>query len=237
MDDFLSRQRLLVISPHADDETLFSGGLMSKIKSLGGEVFVICFSVGNLDHFDDKDGHIVERNVRQYELGKAMEVLGVDDHEILFISDEKHLRMDAIPRRDLVNLLEREARLATEKIRPTMMVLPAPSFNQDHEAIYHAGITCTRPHLATLKSFQNVVLIADMPQLAWGRVGFQPNVYVDISGEHLKRKLDAYRCHKSQVRPDPHQGSVETVELLAKMRGREVSLEAAEAYEALRFLM
>ena len=40
MDRFLSEQRLLVIAPHADDETIGAGGLMARAKDVGAEVYV-----------------------------------------------------------------------------------------------------------------------------------------------------------------------------------------------------
>ena len=165
-----------------------------------------------------------------------MAVLGVDDYEILLKDNHLHLRLDQLPRRDLVNLFEREGRLAIDKIRPTIIVIPAPSYNQDHEAVYKAGMTACRPHLASLKPFQRFVLVADSPQLAWNRSAFKPNFYVDI-GEFLERKLEAFRCHASQQRPSPHQGGVDTLRLLAEMRGREISLSAAEAFECYRFVV
>ena len=55
-DVFLSKQRLLVIAPHADDECFGCAGTMARIKSLGGEVYVIVCSVGDLKHYDGKDG-------------------------------------------------------------------------------------------------------------------------------------------------------------------------------------
>ena len=39
-DEFLRRQRVLVISPHADDETYGCAGTIARIKDLGGQVFV-----------------------------------------------------------------------------------------------------------------------------------------------------------------------------------------------------
>ena len=237
--DFLKRQRLLVVSPHADDETAGAGGLMARAKAAGGKVYVMVVSVGDLDHFDPRQGkEKVKGGERARELAAAMKVLGVDDVEILFESNEIHLRLDTMPRRDLVNWIERKGRLATEKVRPTMIVLPAPSFNQDHEAVYRAGITVCRPHLASMKSFQNFVLVADAPQLSWsGASHFRPNFYVDITGRPLALKLKAYACHRSQVRPSPHQAGVDALRLLAQTRGREISVRAAEAYECLRFVL
>jgi len=154
------------------------------------------------------------------------------------INDEKvHLRLDAMPRRDLVNIIERAARLSTDNVQPTMLVVPAPSFNQDHEAVYHACITACRPHLAAHKAFQGVVLVADAPQLAWGiERPFRPNFYVRLSEAQVERKLRAYRRHASQVRPAPAMSSAEALKSLAVSRGMEISAPFAEAFEAMRFV-
>ena len=236
-DPFLKKQRLLVVAPHADDETAGAGGLMARVKQAGGRVYVMVVSVGDLDHFDSRPG-MVKGSTRTAELDNAMKTLGVDDWEIVLTDTAMHLRLDTIPRRDLTNWIERKARLSTEKIKPTMLVLPAASYNQDHEAVFKAGITACRPHLASMKSFQRIVLVADAPQLAWNvdRGGFKPNFYVDIT-DVLKKKLAAYACHKSQLRPDPHQASVETLRMLADFRGREISVKAAEAFELYRFVI
>lgn len=233
LEDFLSHQRLLVLSPHSDDETIGAGGLMSRVKAAGGEVFVSVLTVGDLNHYDATEGKITAQQ-RTEELGKAMQTLGVDDWDIVYTDNQHHLRLDSFPKRDLVSTLERDSRLAIDKIKPTLLALPAPSFNQDHEALYKAGITACRPHLATMKPFQRIVLVMDAPQLAWGPTSFKPNFYVDIS-EHLEKKIEAYACHGSQIRPDPHQGSLESLRYLALQRGREISVHAAEAYECLRF--
>ncbi len=232
---FLAEQRLLVIAPHADDEVAGAAGLMHRVKQAGGKVFVVIMSVGDLQHYDDTAG-VTKGQTRREELSEAMKFLRVDDYGILLEDDDLHLRLDSIPRRDLVNLIEREGPLSTDKVQPTMIVLPAPSFNQDHEAVYKAGLTACRPHLAAMKAFQRTVLVADAPQLAWSRDAFHPNFYVDIS-DCLDVKLEAYRKHKSQLRPPPHQGGVDALELLAKTRGREISVDAAEAFECYRMVL
>jgi LmbE family N-acetylglucosaminyl deacetylase len=149
-----------------------------------------------------------------------------------------HLRLETLPRRDLADKIERGALLSTEKTKPTMIVLPAPSYNQDHEAVYKAGLAACRPHLHTHKSFQSFVLVADAPQLSWSRATiFKPNLYFDITGKFLDLKLKAYACHKSQVRPEPSQAGLGAIRLMAESRGREISVEAAEAFECHRFVL
>ena len=83
MEHFLGEQRLLVIAPHADDETIGCGGLISKVKAAGGEVFVQVATVSDLEHYDGRDG-VTFAHARSEELAEAMRVLEVDDHEVMF---------------------------------------------------------------------------------------------------------------------------------------------------------
>ena len=53
----LKNKRLLVISPHADDEVLGCGGLISKVKKEGGKVFVLIFNVGSVSSSDNAIRH------------------------------------------------------------------------------------------------------------------------------------------------------------------------------------
>ncbi|TMI93495.1 MAG: PIG-L family deacetylase [Bacillati bacterium ANGP1] len=234
MTDFWAGQRLLVVTPHADDEAYGCGGTIAKVKAAGGEVFVIVASVGDLRHCGSVG--TVTGETRAAELKAAMEYLQVDGYEILFTDGESHLRLDTIPRRDLVALLERDAKYSIDKVRPTALILPAPSYNQDHGAIFDAGFTACRPHRREDKHFIDLVLTCDSVQLGWGQAAFHPDVYVDIS-EYLGAKLDALAFHKSQLRPAPDPGSLQNVERLARLRGADIGVDAAEAYECHRIAL
>lgn len=234
---FLARQRLLVVAPHADDETAGAGGLIARVKDAGGKAWVMVMSTGDLLHFDDT-GRKTKKKTRRDELGAAMKTLGVDGWEIVYEDTRLHLALETLPRKELANQIERKAEFSTERTKPTMIVLPAPSYNQDHEAVYRAGLAACRPHLWNVKSFQNFVLVADAPQLSWSRATiFKPNFYIDISGRFLDLKLKAYACHRSQVRPEPSQAGLGAIRLMAESRGREISVEAAEAFECHRFVL
>ena len=233
-DVFLAKQRLLVIAPHADDECFGCAGTMARIKHLGGEVYVVVCSVGDLKHYDGTE-NVVTGSTREAELGQVMQFLNVDDWDVLYRDADTHLRLDTIPRRDLVAQFERTGKLALDRVQPTILAIPVSSYNQDHEAVFRAAFTAARPGVRVDKPFQPIVLGYDNTSLFWSleREKFHPNFYVDIS-DFLHVKLEALSMHRSQMRASVHHSSLQNVEFTARVRGREVSVEAAEGYMVFR---
>lgn len=236
-DAFLAEQRLLVIAPHADDECFGCAGTMARIKRLGGEVYVVVCSVGDLKHYDGKDA-VVAGSERERELSAVMDFLEVDDWDVLYRDADSHLRLDALPRRDLIAQIERDGKLALDRLRPSMLAIPVSSYNQDHEAVFRAAFTAARPGVPAIKPFQKLVLGYDNTSLFWSleREKFHPNFYVDITA-FLDKKLEALAMHRSQMRDAIHHSSVQNVEYTARVRGREVSVEAAEGYMTFRCVL
>ena len=261
-DDFLGRQRLLVISPHADDETYGCAGTMARVKALGGEVYVVLASVADLIHYgtereravtrDTTSGvpvgrppagsaprgsstKLVTQRTRLDEFESVMKLLGVADWDVLYTDTTTHLALDTVPRKQLVGLLEAAGRLSIDALRPTMVMIPALSYNQDHEALYHACVTATRPGAAGEKYTVPFVLAYDNTSLFWSpeQRRFHPSLYVDVS-DYLDVKIEALRLHASQVRAPLYHGSPEGLELATRVRGREVGVEAAEGFVQLR---
>jgi N-acetylglucosamine malate deacetylase 1 len=237
-DEFLARQRLLVITPHADDETYGCAGSMARIKALGGEVYVVLVSVGDLGHFAEGDTKLVTHRTRLGEFESVMRLLKVDDWDVLYTDAETHLALDAMPRKELVRQLEAAGRLSIDDVRPTMVMIPAPSYNQDHEALFRACVTATRPGVRSQRHLTPMVLTYDNTSLFWhfGEDRFHPTCYIDIS-DYLNLKIQAMRLHASQVRPEIYHGSPESLEMATRLRGREVGVEAAEGFEVLRAVL
>ena len=234
----LGKQRCLVLAPHPDDEAYGCAGTLARLKAEGSEVFVIAVSAGDVHHYNVDQYAFVTAKTRFEEFEKAMKTLQVDDYELIFNDSEVHLKLDAMPMKELINLLEKDCRLSIDRIKPTMVILPAISYNQDHEAVFRAGFTACRPSLPEVKPFQEIVLSCDNPAISWSleREKFHPNYYVDIT-DYLDTKLKAVSCYQSQVRSRLHHASLENIEWLARVRGREVSVEAAEAFMVHRFLV
>ena len=167
-----------------------------------------------------------------------MAYLEVDDFDVLYRDADTHLRLDAIPRRDLIAQIEQTSKLALDRLKPTMVAIPVSSYNQDHEAVFRAAFTATRPGVPSVKPFQKTVLGYNNTSLFWSleREKFHPNFYLDIS-DYLDQKLTALAMHASQMRDDIHHSSLKNVEYTARIRGSEISVKAAEGYMVFRHVI
>src|SRR5919205_1048099 len=94
-DALFENAKILVIAPHADDETFGCGGTMARAKALGARVYVMVVSVANLNHYNTEFSHVAG-NQRISEFRQAMEVIGVDDFDVLYTDDQTHLRVDVL---------------------------------------------------------------------------------------------------------------------------------------------
>lgn len=234
--DTLSGKTILVVSPHPDDETYGCGGLMARAVKAGARVCVLVISAPESLVQVSETNAAVGGDVRIAEFERAMDRLDVTERCILHTSNDVHMRLDQTPQLELVGWIERSAPLSIDQVRPDILCLPAASYNQDHAAVFRAGIAACRPHLRDHKAFCPTVLVYEQPQLHWGSTAFRPSVYVDIS-DVLPEKIEALAVYASQVRRDPHHGSLENVERLARFRGSEISVSAAEAFECLRMVI
>ena len=74
------KKRVLVVSPHPDDETLGAGGTIAKYIEQGSEVFILTVS-GHMPPLYSNDEY--ERTLS--EAGAAFDILGVSEYEFLSI--------------------------------------------------------------------------------------------------------------------------------------------------------
>ncbi len=226
----LKNKTLLVISPHPDDETLGCGGLISKVKAEGGKVFVIVVALGDIAQYGGES----KSNARVEELNNVMKFLKVDDYDLVWVDDTKHLVLDTIPQKDLINLFESKSKCSLLKTKPDIVAIPSElSVNQDHKACYSAALTAVRPRSSGVGSPN--VLIYEQTDILWSEKVFEPNLWVDIS-KHLDNKLDALKLYGSQMREEPELRSIQNIKRLAELRGSQVGVMAAESFKILRMV-
>jgi len=224
-------QKILVVAPHADDETLGVGGTIARRAAEGHEVHVAVVT----GHGEEKHPlwpRSVWDTVRG-EARRAMEVLGV--HQLHFeevpaamVADQPVWRLN----RTIGGLIE--------KIQPDVLYAPFPfDLHKDHREIFHSLSVAWRSSSAVGRKMRAVYCYEVQSETHWNapylEAGFMPNVWVDVSA-HLDTKLRALACYESQIRPAPDARSVDAVRALAVWRGAQQGMAAAEAFVAIRLL-
>jgi N-acetylglucosamine malate deacetylase 1 len=209
-------ERVLVVSPHGDDEALGCGGLLAKLHERGGcEAHILYLAVDGFHHYGlDRETTYEERVA---EIEAAAGVLGCS-HEIAYGDQDLIEKLDTLPRRDLVDLFEGRI----NDLRPDLLLLPSgDDYDQDHVAAFQAAFAAARPIADVFgKHLVPHVFTYEMTKINWAS-GPQrrPVAYCDISG-FMGAKLEAVKCHATQLRPSPHIRSLESVESLASIRGK-----------------
>ncbi|GAB3206551.1 PIG-L deacetylase family protein [Marinactinospora thermotolerans] len=231
-----AKERILIFAPHPDDETLGCGGLMSKAKAAGAEVFVQFITVGDTADFSAAGLSTAEERFR--EIKEVADFYRWDDWNIAFPGDEYHLKLDRLPRFELANAIERHSPLAIAELRPSVVITPHwTSYNQDHRATAEAVHTALRPSDNRMRHHPRLVLAYEEAADQWRyEATTSPNLLVELTEEHLDDKITAMRLYGTQIHGHPHTRSELTLRSLAALRGMQSGVAFAEGYHTLRWL-
>lgn len=220
-------KNVLVIAAHPDDEVLGCGGSIARHVNNGEQVFVLILAEGITSRDDkrDKEKREGELSVLAKTAHEANVFLGVKS---ITLHDFPDNRMDSLDLLDIVKLIEK----AIKKYQPHIVYTHhASDVNIDHQIVHKAVVTACRPFPG-----QSVrrLLFFEVPsstewQISTSASAFLPNWYVDISST-LDQKLRALGIYGSEMRSWPHSRSLEAVEHLARWRGANVGVQAAEAF-------
>ena len=216
--------KVLVVSPHMDDEVLGVGGTIAKHVENGDEVYV-CFIAHRIyNHKYDK----VASDREMDNALKAKKVLEYKEAKFLNLNDE---RLDLCIQDILIPL---ESYIS--EINPELIYVNHGGDNhQDHKAVFKAVMVAIRPSAA--KGIKKVLVYESpssteqsppIPEYA-----FLPNFYVNIE-KFINKKIQALKCYERESRKFPHPRSLEGIEILAKKRGLEIGFPTSEAFVVLR---
>ena len=227
-------KRILVVAAHPDDEVLGCGGTIARHADEGHNVHVLIVAEGSTSREDQRNRNLVidEITALAQAAQSAGAILGAKGVELLNLPDN---RLDSLDRLDLIKQIE----LRIERHQPQVVyVHHASDVNIDHRCLHEAVVTACRPTpgqpVRRLLSFE--VASSTEWQPPGSAPAFQPNWFVDISSQWPRKRM-ALEGYASEMRPWPHARSFEALEHLARWRGAQVGLEAAEAFCLLRQLV
>ena len=225
--------KVLVVAAHPDDEVLGCGGTIACHADAGDQVQVLIVAEGATSRQQqrDRDKATDELSILALAAQQAGVILGVHGVELLDLPDN---RLDALERLDLIKLIEERITCYQPQV---VYVHHAGDVNVDHRRLHEAVITACRPTpgqpVRRLLSFE--VASSTEWQPPGSAPSFQPNWFVDITTQ-WPRKREALAAYASEMRSWPHARSIEALEHLARWRGSQVGVEAAEAFCLLRQL-
>jgi LmbE family N-acetylglucosaminyl deacetylase len=172
-------KRVLVLSPHFDDDVIGCGGTLHKHILAGDEVTVIYFTDGREGDPDFSNKEMLEA-VRKEEARRATGILGIGN---LIFLDEPETRLKANKR--LLRILSD----IFNKLAPDLVYLP--SFIENH--IDHLELNRIFFRLLRQLNMEFNVCAYE----AWSPIS--PNIIVDI-GQVIAKKEQALKEYKSQTR-------------------------------------
>ena len=225
--------RVLVVAAHPDDEVLGCGGTIARHADAGDHVQVLIVAEGATSRQLQRDRGQARNEISALAQAaqRAGAILGAQGVELLDLPDN---RLDSLDRLELIKQIEE--RIAHHQPH-VVYVHHAGDLNVDHRRLHEAVVTACRPTpgqpVRRLLSFE--VASSTEWQPPGSAPPFQPNWFVDISA-YWPRKREALAAYASEMRPWPHARSLEALEHLARWRGAQVGVEAAEAFCLLRQL-
>jgi N-acetylglucosamine malate deacetylase 1 len=203
---------ILFVSPHADDAELGCGGTIARALEEGADVHVLVFSTA-----EESRPRGTAPTVLRDEFLAAMSVLGVPS---------ANLQVEGFPVRLLSahrqEVLEELIRVRA-RIQPSVIFAPASTdVHQDHEVV----------HAECLRAFKDLTMWGY--ELPWNHVGFDANAFVRLERRHLDAKWEALQRYRTQFDLGRSYFSLEFIESLARVRGTQIRVPYAEAFEVER---
>ena len=213
--------KVLIIAPHPDDETLGCGGTILKHKSKGDEVYWLI-----LTNISDSDGYTIEQvQKRQKEIDRVADAYEFSSVHKLDLLTTK---LDTIPMSDLIGKISD----IINKIEPNIVYVNFYNdIHTDHQVAFKAVMSCTKsfryPFIKRILMYETQSETEFAPSLS--NHVFMPNVFIDIS-EYFDAKLEIFQVYTSELMEPPFPRSIETITSLAKLRGSRIGKQYAEAH-------
>jgi len=217
--------KIVVIAPHPDDETLGCGGTLLKHKKQGDQINWIIFTEISEELGLTKK----EIKLRAEQIEKIRDFYGFDSvHQLKFPSAQ----LDVIP---MVNMIKALGEIF-HKVHPEIIYLPhQEDAHSDHRYVFDAAASCTKwfryPSIKKILAYET--LSETDFRLGDSNGGFQPNLFIDVS-EFLDSKIKAMNIYASEIKEFPFPRSEKAIRALASLRGAAAGCESAEAFMVLK---
>lgn len=214
--------KVLLFSPHPDDETIGCGGTLLKHWNNKDELYVVMVTKKIIGHLgstksdvEETDG-IIETITRRYHLNQL--------YQLNFVE----AALDELP---LIKIINSFSSIVKE-VQPNIVYLPNRNdVHSDHRVIFNAAFACTKSfryqYINTIYMYETLSETEFAPTLMEN--SFMPNVYVDIT-DQIEEKMEIMSLYKLELMSENFPRSLRAIRALAAYRGSRIGEKYAEAF-------
>ncbi len=208
----LKNKKILILAPHTDDGELGCGGIISKYIGEGAQIYYAAFSTA-----DESVQSPFPSNQLEIEVRDATSILGIpSDH--LFVYKYAVRKLNYSRQEILEQLIS-----LRDQINPDVVLLPSQKdVHQDHQTITFEGI----------RAFKNCTILGY--ELTWNNLSFATDCFAVLTEADVQMKIKALAAYTTQIGKsymDP-----DFIRSLARVRGTQINVEYAEAFEVIRWI-
>ena len=222
------KKKILILSPHADDEILGCGGFISKYSKSNYHINVLILTNANKGAPEIYSTQEIKQ-IRD-EAKIANNFIGTKK---LFFENLPALNLNNYPIYKISNIINKYI----AEINPEIVLIPsANDIHDDHKIIFQAAKVSMR--LNKKSNLKKILSYEVLSETEWNEneKSFNPNYFVRLDKSDITKKVKAFLKYKSQNKKFPHPRSKEAIINLSKVRGSQVFMKYAEAFKVEKIL-
>ena len=210
----MKNKKILVFSPHADDVEIAMGGTIAKLSKHNDITLVTCI-LPTEDRAGNHDQQMIDN--RGIEQAKSAGILGAQLH--LIDIDAYNFTYN----REYVKLFDQ---LIVSHEPDVVFSCWEHDTHQDHQTLAKILYSALRKNNISYYMYESTNLGGGI-----GSNQFAPQVFIDISGEPLQKKIEALKQYKTYI------GNVtESIIARSKYRGGIIGVDHAESFQVIKQL-
>lgn len=211
--------KILVVSPHPDDETLGAAGTLLKMKKRGHEIFWLNITSMRTE-YGYKESQIKHR---QEQLKAVAEHFGFSGFYDLGFPPAG---LSSVDEGEIIC----EIRKVFEDVKPEWLIIPGSyDAHSDHHVVYNCCMAAAKTFRAPYIKRVTTMEIISETEYGFQTEKFYPNLFIDITDE-IDSKLKAMSIYDTELEEIPFPRNLDNIRALALFRGGQCACKYAEAF-------